>query len=200
MPTNATDAIDSVDRRRVLGQLLSVGAWAAAAGLTLAEFPSLLFAAGQSEWRMCGKCNMMFYAGYRRSHCPAGARHAAREGANFMLPHDVRETSNAQGAWRFCSKCESLFFDGYPAKGVCPAGGGHVAQGFVFVLPHDVAERGYSERDWRFCQKCYSIFYNHTASKGRCAAGGAHVAQGFNFVLRFHGNLEGDVQLNPVRE
>ena len=51
---------------------------------------------------------------------------------------------------------------------------------------------------WRFCNKCHIQFYNGNAGKGRCAAGGGHVAQGYSFVLRFRGNLEGDVQLNPA--
>jgi len=44
------------------------------------------------------------------------------------------------------------------------------------------------------------MFYDGYANKGRCPAGGGHVAQGYNFVLRRVGNLENDVQGNPVRE
>lgn len=197
MSTTLTDAIDTVSRRRFLRQVAHLGAWGAAATLTIDALSTEVYAATQDNWRMCGKCNMLFYNGYRKSLCPAGRRHEAEVGANFLLPYAVPETAHAQGGWRFCHKCESLFFDGYPAKGACPGGGGHAAQGIVFVLPHDVSDRGYAEKDWRYCIKCHSIFSDR-GSKGRCAAGAAHVAQGFNFVLRFRGNLEGDVQLNPA--
>ena len=53
---------------------------------------------------------------------------------------------------------------------------------------------------WRYCRKCHVMFFDGFPNKGRCAAGGGHVAQGFNFVLRYRGNLENDVQLNPVDE
>jgi hypothetical protein len=181
-----------IDRRDLLHRLALTAAWSVAGVLATATLPTRVHAATQDNWRMCNKCNMMFYAGYRRSICPAGARHDAAVGANFILPYDVGETANAQGAWRFCNKCESLFFDGYPDKGVCARGGGHVAQGFVFVLPHDIRAGGYVEKDWRYCTKCHAIFSNLSGRVGRCAAGAGHAAAGFNFALRFRGNLEGD--------
>ena len=55
-----------------------------------------------------------------------------------------------------------------------------------------------TQDSWRFCNKCHAMFYNGYPDKGRCAGGGGHVAQGYNFVLRYRGNLENDVQLNPV--
>jgi hypothetical protein len=198
--TNRSNRIISVAGRSFLQRVARVSTWAAATtALSAVLFGSPGFAATQDNWRMCGKCNIMFYNGYSKSTCPAGARHSARMGANFVLSYNVPETAKAQGAWRFCNKCESLFFDGYPAKGVCSRGGGHVAQGFVFVLPHDVRDRGYVEKDWRFCNKCHAMFYDHNRDKGRCSAGGGHVAQGFNFVLKFRGNLEGDTEQKPVR-
>ncbi len=105
-----------------------------------------------------------------------------------------------QDAWRYCRKCHLMFYDGFPNKGRCAAGGGHVAQGFNFVLPHDVPPRGVVQAAWRYCDKCHALFYDGYPNKGRCPAIGGHVAQGFNFVLRYRGNLENDVQLNPVHE
>lgn len=188
------------DRRRFLRSVAS--AWGASAALAVDARSAQAGGATQDQWRKCGKCKMMFYGGYHKSICPAGRRHDAELGANFVLPYNVPETPKAQGAWRFCNKCQSLFFDGYPAKGVCPAGAGHVAQGYVFVLPHDVRDVGYTEKDWRFCNKCDALFYNRDQDKGRCAAaaGGGHVAQGFNFVLRFRGNLENDNVALPAQE
>lgn len=154
----------------------------------------------QDQWRYCRKCHVMFYNGYpNKGHCAAGGGHLA-QGFNFMLPHDVPETKKAQAAWRYCEKCHAMFFDGYPQKGACAAGGGHRAQGFVFVLPHDVAPSGVVQKDWRYCEKCHAMFFDGYPDKGRCPAMGGHTAQGYNFVLRYVGNLENDVQLNPVHE
>ena len=190
--------IDSVSRRNFLNRMALVAANGTAATLAVKAISAHAFAATQNEWRQCQKCNMMFYNGYRKSICPAGQRHSARVGENYVLPYNVPESPNAQGAWRFCNKCESLFFDGYPDKGKCPGGGGHVAQGFVFVLPHDVRDSGYQTKDWRYCNKCHSMFHDEYQNKGRCPTSGAHVAQGFNFVLRFRGNLEGDTAQHPA--
>ena len=172
---------------------------ALAAALVLALLPQA-FASVQEQWRYCRKCHVMFYDGYpNKGRCAAGGGHLA-QGFNFLLPYNVPETKQAQGAWRYCDKCHVMFFDGYPQKGVCAAGGGHAAQGFVFVLPHDVSPRGIVQNAWRYCEKCHAMFYDGYANKGRCPAGAGHRAQGFNFVLRYRGNLENDVQLNPVHE
>ena len=200
MSTNHDHPCNSLDRRSVLCRIARASAWAASAAFGFNALSSLAYAATQDNWRMCEKCNMLFYHGYRKSICPAGGRHAARMSTNYVLPYDVPEGPHAQGAWRFCNRCESLFFVGYTPKGVCPAGQGHVAQGFVFVLPHEVSDRGSADKDWRYCTKCHALFYDHRAEKGRCAAGGGHTADGFNFVLRFHGNLEGDVELHPAQK
>jgi uncharacterized paraquat-inducible protein A len=132
-------------------------------------------AATQDNWRYCWKCHAMFYNG-------------------------TPETPKAQTGWRFCSKCNAMFYDGYPQKGACPAGGGHFAQGFNFTLPHDVPAQGVVQAEWRYCEKCHCLFHEGEGNKGRCSSGGGHVAQGYNFVLRYRGNLENDVQLNPVHE
>lgn len=104
-------------------------------------------------------------------------------GLNFLLPHDVPESTWAQQNWRYCQKCHMLFFDGYPDKGVCPGGGGHFAAGFNFVVPHDVAPSGPSQANWRYCHKCHTMFFDGYANKGVCAASGGHSAAGFNFVV-----------------
>ena len=157
-------------------------------------------AAVQDQWRYCRKCHVMFYNGYpNRGHCAAGGGHFA-QGYNFMLTHGAAETPKAQSAWRYCEKCHAMFFDGYPQKGACAAGGGHRAQGFVFVLPHDVPPRGVVQKDWRYCEKCHAMFFDGYPNKGRCPAMGGHTAEGYNFVLRYLGNLENDVKLNPVNE
>ncbi|HEY0734802.1 MAG TPA: hypothetical protein VGD69_07825 [Herpetosiphonaceae bacterium] len=156
----------------------------------------------QEDWRFCQKCQALFFNGFpNKGRCPAGGGHRRESSArNFFLPHDVAESNHAQGAWRFCHKCNAMFFDGFPTKGSCPGGGGHESAGFVFVLPHDIPAQGLNQGGWRFCHKCFVMFFDNAPGQGRCAAGGGHEAQGFLFVLRFRGNLEDDVDLNPVNE
>lgn len=55
-----------------------------------------------------------------------------------------------------------------------------------------------TQDNWRYCDKCHAKFFDGYADKGRCPSGGGHHAQGYNFVLRYHGNLEGNVELHPV--
>jgi uncharacterized paraquat-inducible protein A len=188
-------------RRGFFDLAFRISATGAMATTVLGALPSPALAAPtQDQWRYCNKCHVLFFDGYaNKGHCPAGGGHRA-QGFNFILPHDVRETPKAQGAWRYCAKCHAMYFDGYPQKGVCPAGGGHAAAGYVFVLPHDVAADPLHQGAWRYCNKCHAMFYDGYANKGRCPAGGGHVAQGYNFVLRRVGNLENDVEGNPVRE
>jgi hypothetical protein len=137
----------------------------------------------QTDWRFCHKCDAMFFNGFPgKGQCPAGSGHDAA-GFNFNLPHELKETPNAQANWRFCRKCSAMFFDGFPGKGHCQAGGGHEASGFNFDLPHDLPQTPTAQSSWRFCQKCAVMFFNGFPDKGRCPAGGAHDASGFNFVL-----------------
>ncbi len=120
--------------------------------------------------------------------------------SSFGKPNQVFAAPAPQLQWRFCNKCHAMFYNGYPNKGLCAGGGAHVAQGYNFALPHDVPGTPNAQTDWRFCNKCQVMFYDGYPHKGQCPGGGGHVAQGYNFVLRFRGNLEDDVQLNPVRE
>jgi hypothetical protein len=91
-------------------------------------------ATAQDRWRLCGKCNLMFYEGYTGGSCPAGGSHEAN-GAVFTLPHSIAPTASSQGNWRYCDKCHAMFFNG-DGGGRCATGGQHRAQGLIFVLPH----------------------------------------------------------------
>ena len=206
MSTRQGDLIDpspfsQVSRRNFLDRMARLSANAMVAPFILDALSLRVLAAeAQDNWRLCSRCYALFVNGFpNKGRCPAGGGHEA-QGYNFLLRHDVPESGKAQGAWRFCHKCNTMYFDGYPRKGACPAGEGHVAAGYIFVLPHDIPVSGLTQGAWRFCNKCYTMFFDGYRRKGRCPVGGGHVAQGFNFVLRFRGNLEGDVQLNPVRE
>jgi hypothetical protein len=136
--------------------------------------------AEQANWWFCQRCHAMFFGGYGGGRCPAGGTHSA-QGFNFVLPHDVPESPNAQRGWRFCQNCHAMFFEGY-GGGRCATGSTHSAQGANFVLPHDVDGIATAQQGWRFCQKCHSMFFEGYGG-GRCTVGGTHSAQGANFVL-----------------
>ena len=91
---------------------------------------------GQSDWRYCTKCHVLFFDGFpTKGVCPVGGGHAA-QGYNFTLLHDT--TGAGTRDWRFCNKCDGMFYNGWNEKGICPAGGGHVAQGYNFLLDNSV--------------------------------------------------------------
>ncbi|MFI6100763.1 hypothetical protein ACIA8G_34875 [Lentzea sp. NPDC051213] len=153
------------------------------AGSALTAQADVTIQGNQGNWRFCTKCYGLFFYGYPTDGvCPAGGAHGMA-GYNFILPHDVSETSTAQGNWRFCTKCFGMFFRGYPSDGRCPAGAGHDAAGYNFVLPHDVPATPTAQGNWRFCTKCFGMFFYGYPTNGVCAAGGAHGMAGYNFVL-----------------
>ncbi len=141
----------------------------------------------QNNWRYCGKCHALFFDGYPdKGKCPADGAHEAI-GYNFVLPHNIAETPNAQKDWEFCVKCNGMFFNGYPDKGKCPTGGGHQhhPEAYRFILPHNIAETPNAQKDWEFCVKCNGMFFNGYPDKGKCPAGGGHQhhPEAYRFVL-----------------
>src|SRR4051812_41310585 len=116
-----------LSRRYFIGTTIFLGR--VVGGLTIPK-PIFAGAPRQANWRFCNKCEVLFFNGYpNKGSCATGGAHVA-QGFNFLLPHDVAETSSEQRNWRFCNKCKAMFFDGFPVKGSCPAGGAHVAQGY----------------------------------------------------------------------
>jgi hypothetical protein len=81
---------------------------------------------GQTDWRWCGKCQGLFFAGNPGSRCPAGSAHSAAGSARYTL----LATADAPGQpdWRWCQQCQGLHFAG-AAVSRCPAGGAHVTAG-----------------------------------------------------------------------
>ncbi len=84
-------------------------------------------AAGQQDWRFCGKCASIFWDGDPefKGVCPAGGVHASI-GLHFVLPANPPAGTEGQSDWRFCGNCAGLFWDGDIFKGVCagaPGGG-----------------------------------------------------------------------------
>jgi hypothetical protein len=139
----------------------------------------------QGNWRHCGQCAGIFWAGPAQAHppiypnrpaghCPAGGPHVAGNATAgspklyaFVLPHNISAGERSQRDWRYCGRCAGLFWAGHPSGGVCPVGpGGHqagagpAAPGFDFVLPHiGPGEDRFHERDWRFCARCFQLVF-----------------------------------------
>jgi hypothetical protein len=130
--------------------------------------PTLL--SGQPDWRFCGKCHGLFWAGDPsfQGVCSQGGAHVPL-GLNFVLPYEPTFVPGQHG-WRFCGKCGGLFWDGDASfKGVCSKDGGtHAALGLVFVLPV-VSFLQPGQPDWRFCAKCGGLFWDGDSHKGFCA-------------------------------
>lgn len=144
---------------------------------------------GQSDWRFCFKCFLLFYGGFGLTgRCHAGGAHAFDPRSyNFVLPHDV--AGPGQRDWRFCTKCFSLYFPG-ERSGWCPAGRGHAHDpaSFNLLVPYaDVSSSGSgtAQTDWRFCEQCLGLFYNGFPTKGVCRGGHPHraYAASLNYVL-----------------
>jgi hypothetical protein len=62
----------------------------------------------QKDWRFCRKCGASYFDGRpEKGVCAAGGGHEAA-GFNFVLAHDIPESSTEQKDWRFCVKCVAL--------------------------------------------------------------------------------------------
>jgi hypothetical protein len=140
----------------------------------------------QGQWRWCGKCEGLFFAGpgrgpARKGRCPAGGVHDDSASGEYTLMHQV--PGLGQGGWHWCGKCEGLFFAGTEFPGLarvgkCAAGGVHdgSASG-EYTLMHEVP--GVGQSGWHWCGKCEGLFFAGTefpglARVGKCPAGGVH--------------------------
>jgi hypothetical protein len=75
----------------------------------------------QRNWRWCGKCQGLFYAGNGTTgKCPAGGGHYQSVSVDYVLD----TLPGGQGNWRWCGNCQGLFYAGN-GTGKCPVGGGH---------------------------------------------------------------------------
>jgi hypothetical protein len=141
---------------------------------------------GQPDWRFCGKCQGLFWAGQgdvSGSVCPVGGQHLIPDGSwTFVLPNDHQGATGAtgQGDWRFCDRCHGLFWEpGYPTSlgdptpTVCPVDGAPHAfnpASWNFFLPNQEQGAGNGQPDWRFCLYCHGLFWNGGDTVGVCPA------------------------------
>ncbi len=86
-------------------------------------------APGQHDWRLCQKCQGLFYApslmfDYNPFRCPAGGEHdGSRSGDYSLVMNDP--TSPGQYDWQLCRKCQGLFYGPNQSSSRCPVGGQH---------------------------------------------------------------------------
>lgn len=108
----------------------------------------------QLGWRLCEKCNGLFYDQFeKKGICNGdwgldttsgriinqGYGHQADPATPvYRLPYNYAPTPGrrAQAAWRWCDKCYGLAFSGFDQPGPCPAGQHHHVQSYEYVLNH----------------------------------------------------------------
>ena len=125
----------------------------------------------QNNWRWCGKCQGLAFAGNgAQGPCPAGGQHNHAGSWDYNLEHD--DSAAGQHNWRWCGKCQGLAFAGNGAPGPCPAGGQHNHAGsFDYILNHDQPAAA-GQHNWRWCGKCQGLAFagNGTRDRARPAA------------------------------
>jgi len=97
-------------------------------------------------WRMCRKCNGLFWTRRGPGACPAGETHDGANSPVYSLRLGDGSPRRCPGwnpgfhaGWNWCRRCQGLFFaDG--GRGSCPAGGCHDgSQSSLHALRYDVA-------------------------------------------------------------
>jgi hypothetical protein len=118
---------------------------------------SLLFndasGAGQSGWKLCNKCQGLFYAAGGSGYCAAGNNHDGSGSGDYMLLFDVAGTLEENNWWH-CSNCQGLFnlaAGGQP--GPCPAGPARGNPG----LQHDKSGSGNYRLAHLFAERPYLV-------------------------------------------
>jgi hypothetical protein len=129
----------------------------------------------QHDWRWCGKCSGLFWAGGNTTAgvCPAGGPHA-RGTTDYALVIDA-PGAPGQTDWRWCDKCSGLFWaGGNPNAGRCPAGAAHVRGSSNYTLAMDTPDAP-GQHQWRWCNRCSGLFWaDGDPAAGSCSAGGQH--------------------------
>jgi hypothetical protein len=84
-------------------------------------------APGQKGWRLCSRCQGLFFGGNAGSVCPSAAGgHVAASGDYVLLPYKLN--APGQSGWKWCGKCQELYFS-RTAGSTCPSGGQHATPG-----------------------------------------------------------------------
>jgi hypothetical protein len=91
----------------------------------------------QFNWRFCGRCLQMTYAGIETGWCPGSGRHAPTTSYNYAMVHDLPRADYPQPGWRWCRKCQNIAYAGNGA-GPCANSGRHDHSGsYPYFQYHD---------------------------------------------------------------
>ncbi|MGI8666544.1 MAG: hypothetical protein ACR2N4_11015, partial [Jatrophihabitans sp.] len=110
---------------------------------TASEWP------GQSGWRYCGKCGVLYWPGTPRYDAvtPTGAGHCSWDAAghsgtsyNYRVPYTAVLSAGTgyQAGWRWCSRCGALVWGASTADPYCGGiiGQKHRVSGYNYVVPY----------------------------------------------------------------
>ena len=136
------------------------------------EMPSC-YVASQQDWRYCGRCHSMNFAG--RLKCAGGGIHDVSRSESYTP--GLEGTNLGQPGWRWCAKCQGLVLAAtVPAPSPCSYGGNHDLSGSGrYVVAQQATPGGLGQTRWRFCHRCRTLTYDRIGGgRSACAAGGVH--------------------------
>ena len=137
------------------------------------------YCSSQKNWRYCGKCQGLHYAGYHV--CAAGGLHDLIGSADYHLSIDD-PSAEGQDNWRWCRRCNQMAYAGGNGPGPCAAGGLHDQ---ATSGDYRLATAGPGQDQWRYCRKCKCLNYAEGNRLSACMAGGSHDdGNSLNYVLR----------------
>jgi hypothetical protein len=126
---------------------------------------------GESGWRMCYTCRLIYFGGDTAGTCPKGGSHYALSKTNYVLN---KNAGHGQSGWKKCWKCLGLYYAGDPSSaGLCPAGGIHNPE---LKSDYTLPIGGFAgQSNWRRCIYCEGLFWlSGGGIGGMCPAGNRH--------------------------
>lgn len=87
-------------------------------------------APGQSHWRWCDKCHVLWMGLNSGSRCAGtiSGPHFSASSGDYTVIHQAETNGPGEKNWRWCHKCQALWFAGVTGA-KCPAGGSHSQTG-----------------------------------------------------------------------
>ena len=140
----------------------------------------------QTDWRYCGKCRNLYYAGHPGICAGTGyGQHIAGSSTGYGVPDQTPRPNLGspftQSPWNICARCACLFWP--EANDYCAAGGGgklaHDSSGSgpYFMMMNDNSS-GINwtsfmptpalQAGWRFCGNCKVLYWGGQWSASVC--------------------------------
>jgi hypothetical protein len=141
------------------------------------------YVAAQPDWRYCGRCRSMNFAG--RLKCAGGGIHDVSRSEAYTL--GLEGTAVGQTGWRWCRKCQALVSIAISPQMPCSYGGIHdVAGSGRYVVARELDHGVAGQTGWRHCFRCGTLAYERLrGGRSACAAGRVHDFLGSQrYVLR----------------